>query len=213
MLTPDFIAKVAFDPSSRFHAEVGGVERNIKIVNPNNLTNPQYSTKVGGGILAGANGEIFKNFRLITTNYWSDAGGRYLFGQAPDVVVGPDGKLSPVHSGGTVDGFEWRLGSWLWYGYYGGIYIQKNVVIDTNGKPVGYGYTGSSQNRAINEITFGFNKTIWGSPRYGAINLMGQYEWLSRNLWYAGTGPEGTHDNTIYFDVRYTLPGSMPAIR
>ena len=79
---------------------------------------------------------------------------------------------------------------------------------------VGYGYTGSanSQNRAIQEITFGFNQTVWGNPRYGAINLIGQYEYLTRNPWYIAAGsPDQTHDNTIYFDIRYTLPGSMPA--
>jgi hypothetical protein len=26
-----------------------------------------------------------------------------------------------------------------------------------------------------------------------------------------GRGPEATHDSTIFIDVRYTLPGSMPA--
>ncbi len=86
-------------------------------------------------------------------------------------------------------------------------------MIDATGKPVGYGYTGSSnsQNKAIQEITFGFNETVWANPRYGAINLIGQYEYLTRNPWYIGTGsPDQTHDNTIYFDVRYTLPGSMP---
>ena len=31
---PDFIAKLAFDPSSRFHFEVAGIERTFKIVNP-----------------------------------------------------------------------------------------------------------------------------------------------------------------------------------
>ena len=103
----------------------------------------------------------------------------------------------------------------LLFGYYGGIYISKNVVVDTTGKTpalVGYGYTGSSnsQNKAIQEITFGMNQTVWANPRYGAINLICQYEYLTRNPWYVGTGPDQTHDNTIYFDVRYTLPGSMP---
>ena len=35
------------------------------------------------------NGEIFKGFRLITTNFWSDGEGRYLFGQAPDWLLPP----------------------------------------------------------------------------------------------------------------------------
>jgi hypothetical protein len=216
-VAPDIIAKLAFDPSSRFHFEVGGVERNFKIVNPALLS--QHFTATGAGLLVGVNGEIFKNFRLISTNYWSDGGGRYLFGQAPDLVVRANGNLSLVHSGGTIDGFEARTwkNNLLLYAYYGGIYIGRNTTIDTSaasGRPyVGYGYTGSpnSQNRAINEVTFGFNQTIWANPRYGAINAMGQYEWLSRNPWFvAANAPKGTHDNTIYFNLRYTLPGGMP---
>ncbi len=212
-LTPDFIAKVAFDPSSRFHAEVGGIVSTIKIINTANLSLGQTSTKTGGGILFGMNGEIFKGFRLITTNFWSDGEGRYLFGQAPDVLVNANATLATLHSGGTVDGFEARMGKFLLYAYYGGIYIGRDTVIDANGKPVGYGYTGSSnsQNRTVQEITFGFNETIWANPRYGAINFMGEYEYLTRNPWYVAlNAPDKTHDNTIYFNVRYTLPGSMP---
>jgi hypothetical protein len=213
-LTPDFITKFAWDPSARFHAEVGGVLSTFKILkNPSNLSNAQYTTSAGGGVLFSMNGEIFKGFRLITTNFWGDGEGRYLFGQAPDLVVGATGNLSLMHSGGTVDGFEARTGKFLWFGYYGGIYIDKNVQIDATGKPVGYGYVGSanSQNKAIQEVTFGFNETVWASPRYGAINLIGQYEYLTRNPWYiAPNSPDQTHDSTIYFDVRYTLPGSIP---
>jgi hypothetical protein len=112
-----------------------------------------------------------------------------------------------------VDGFEARIKNLLVYGYYGGIYIGRNTAIDTTGKPVGYGYSGSpnSQNKAIQEITFGFNQTLWASPRYGAINLMGQYEYLTRAPWFIATGaPEATHDNTIFVNLRYTLPGGMP---
>ena len=213
-LTPDFISKIAWDPSSRFHGEVTGLLSTFKILNnPGNLTSAQYTTKAGGGIQVGLNGEIMKGLRLISTNYWSDGGGRYLFGEAPDLVVGVNGNLSLMHAGGTVDGFEARTGKVLWFGYYGGIYIGKNVQIDSTGKPVGYGYVGSSngQNKAIQEVTFGFNQTWWSNPRYGAINFIGQYEYLTRNPWYIGTGPKDTHDNTLYFDVRYTLPGSMPS--
>ena len=149
------------------------------------------------------------------TSVWDRryAGEDYLFGQAPDVIVRPDASLSLVHAGGTVDGFEARIKNTLLYAYYGGIYIGRNTTIDAGNKPVGYGYTGSpnSQNRMIDEITFGFNQTIWASPRYGAVNFMGQYEWLSRNPWFVATGaPKGTHDNTIYINLRYTLPGGMP---
>jgi hypothetical protein len=212
-LTPDFIGKIAFDPSSRFHAEVGGVVSTFKTLNTANLALGETNTKAGGGVLFGLNAEIVKNIRLITTNFWSDGEGRYLFGQAPDLVVNANSSLSLVHAGGTVDGFEAKTGRWFWFGYYGGIYVGRDTVIDANGKLVGYGYAGSSnsQNKAIQEGTMGFNETLWANPRYGAINLIGQYEYLTRNPWYIGSGPEATHDSTVFFDVRYTLPGGMPA--
>jgi hypothetical protein len=212
-LTPDFIGKIAIDPSSRFHAEVAGIVSTFKILNTTNIALGQTDTKAGGGIQVGINGEIIKGLRLFTTNFWGDGEGRYLFGQAPDVVVNANGSMSLLHAGGTVDGFEARLGKFLLFAYYGGIYIGRDTVIDTNGKLVGYGYTGSanSQNRAIQEGTMGFNETLWANPRYGSLNLIGQYEYLTRAPWYvAPLSPDATHDNTIYFDVRYTLPGSMP---
>jgi hypothetical protein len=211
-VSPDFIAKIAFDPNSRFHFEIGGIERNFKVVNPAAL-NQKFSTQGFGGIL-GANVEVVKNLRLITTNYWSDGGGRYLFGQAPDVIVRSDGSLSPVHSGGTVNGFEATVKNTLLYAYYSGIYIERNVALDANGTTrIGYGFPGSanSQNRAIQELSFGFNQTLWRNPRYGAINFMAQYEYLTRDPWSVAVGaPKNTHDNTIYTNIRYTLPGSMP---
>ena len=167
-----------------------------------------------GGIELGINAEIIKNFRLISTNFWSDGAGRYLFGQAPDVMVRADGTLSLIHSGSTIEGFEATVKNTLLYGYYSGIYISRNTALDANGTSlIGYGYKGSanSQNRDIQEITFGFNQTIWRNPRYGAINFMGQYEWLMRAPWFVAAGaPKGTHDNTIFFNIRYTLPGAMP---
>jgi hypothetical protein len=213
---PDIIAKIAFDPNAHVHFEVAGIERTFKDWNP---TTNQTSTKAAGGGSINANVEVAPNFRLITNNYWSDGGGRYLFGQAPDVVVRADGSLSAVHAGGTVDGFETVVNkNTLLYAYYGGIYIGRNVVVDTNGSLVGYGYRGSSngQNRAIQEITFGFNQTLWKDPKYGALNFMGQYEYLLRSPWYWAAnvaGGKGTHDNTIFFNFRYTLPGGAPPVK
>ena len=222
--TPDFISKIAFDPFSRLHFEVGGVFSTFKtalnqnaagavsISAPYNL----HPTTEGGGLIAGINVGVTKNFRLISTNFWNDGEGRYMFGQAPDLVVGSNGSLHPLHSAGSIDGFEATIGKTLLYAYYGGIYIDRSVMVDANGTSlIGYGYKGSSQNRAINEVTFGFNQTMWKDPRYGAINFMGQYEWLERALWsysssLAGGAPTQTHDSTIYLDIRYTLPGSMP---
>jgi hypothetical protein len=209
-LHPDIIGKVAWDPNSRVHLEVAGLLRTFKIWNPN--TN-QHFTDVGGGGSFNANFEVVKNLRIVTNNYWSDGGGRYLFGQVPDLVLHTDGSISGIHAGGIVDGAEWTIKNTLLYAYYGGIYAGRNTAIDTNGSHVGYGFTGSSNghNRTIQEVTFGFNQTLWKNPRYGAFNVMGQYEYLFRNPWYVAPGsPKAAHDNTIYVNIRYSLPGSMP---
>ena len=209
---PDLIAKIAFDPSSRLHLEVTGIDSTFKATS---VAAPFiHNTVTGAGLQFGANAEIVKNFRVITTNFLTDGDGRYLFGAAPDLIVRANGSLSPVKAGATIDGVEAVVKNTLLYAYYGGIFIKRNTALDSNGTSlIGYGYSGSpnSQNRAINEVTFGFNQTMWRNPRYGAINVMGQYEWLERDPWFVAAGaPKNTHDNTVYMNVRYTLPGAMP---
>ncbi len=216
-LLPDFIAKIAFDPTPRVHFEIAGLQSTFKIWNitTGQPTSAKYSTKAGGGGSINGNFEVAKGFRLVTNNYWSDGGGRYLFGQAPDVIVHADGTLGLIHAGGIVEGFEANLSpNFLLYGYYGVIYIGRNVAVDANGTSlVGYGYRGSanSQNRSIQEGTIGFNQTIWKDAKYGAISFMAQYEYLTRNPWFVAlNAPKATHDNTIYLNLRYTLPGAPP---
>ena len=214
-LTPDFIAKAAFDPSPRVHFEVAGMERNFKVYNTAGPNINRYSTVVGAAGSVNGNFEVVKNFRLISNNYWSDGGGRYLFGEVPDLIVRGDGTLSPIHAGGFNEGFEATAGKFLIFGYYGAAYARRNVSIDTNGSLVGYGYRGASnsQNKTIQEVTGGFNQTIWKDAKYGALNIITQYAWFVRNPWYiAPNTPKAAHLTTVWFDVRYTLPGSAPTM-
>jgi hypothetical protein len=132
------------------------------------------------------------------------------------VIVRADGSLSPLHAGGFTEGIEGTHKNTLLYGYWGGTYIGRNTALDANGTSlIGYGYRGSanSQNRMIQEITMGFNQTLWKNARYGALNLMGQYIWEERSPWFynGGAGGHGTHMNTVYMNIRYTLPGGMPS--
>jgi hypothetical protein len=207
-LTPDIIAKAAFDPISRLHFEVGGILSTFKT---SGLAAPwSHHTTTGEGVTFGLNAGITNNVRVVASGLLSDGEGRYLFGAAPDIVVRADGSLSALHADSWISGLEGTFKNWLLYAYYSGDYIGRNVAIDANGTSlIGYGYRGAanSQNRSIQEITFGFNQTIWKDAKYGAINLMGQYEYLMRLPWYiAVNAPKATHDNTIYFNVRYTLP-------
>lgn len=211
-LAPDVIMKLALDPSQKFHFEIGGIQRSFKVWNP--TTSTTYTTAGGGGFL-NLNFELGKGFRVLTNNFLSDGGGRYIFGQAPDLIVKADGSMSLVHASSTVSGFEYTHKNTLLFVYYGGLYVGRNTAIDTNGKYVGYGYTGSSsgQNRAVQEATFGLNQTIWKDAKYGALNFIGQYSYLTRNPWYIAAGqPSNASLNMVFFDLRYTLPGSAPTL-
>jgi hypothetical protein len=209
---PDIIAKIAFDPSSRAHIEVAGIERTFKVWNPGIN---QYSTKAGAGGSINANVEVVKHVRLISNNFWSDGGGRYLFGTAPDLVLRADGTISPIHVGGFNEGFEAQVNpNLMLWGYYGAVFVGRNVAVDANGSLIGYGYHGApnTQNRSIQEGTIGFTKMFWKDPKYGSLSFIGQYEYATRNPWYVPANtPKSAHDNTIYLDLRYTLPGGVPA--
>jgi hypothetical protein len=214
-LAPDVIAKLAFDPSSKFHLEFAGVEIANKIANPASTPAFQTYSKVGGAGSVNLSFELAKGFRILTNNYWGAGGGRYIFGQAPDFIIRGDGSLSLVHSGSTVSGFEWTAGRNLLYGYYGGVYIAKNMALDTNGTTkIGYGPISSDgQNRAIQEITFGTNTTLMRDPKWGALNLMFQYSYLQRNPWLAAAGaPTNAHVDMGFVNLRYTLPGAAPTL-
>jgi hypothetical protein len=216
---PDIISKIAFDPNLRVHVEVAGVLDGVRIFNPNPppaLGSYQHFNKHGGGGSINGNFEVYKNLRLITNNFWSDGAGRYLFGEAPNFILRANGNPSLIHSGSTVDGFEYTYGKSVFYIYYGGIYVGRNTALDANGTSlIGYGYRGSanSQNRSMQEITGGWNQTFFRDAKYGQVSTFLQYAYFWRNPWFvAPNAPKNAHQNAVWFDVRYTLPGSAPAV-
>ncbi len=216
-LHPDIIGRIAFDPKlpngRAFHLEIGGMARTFKVWNP--LSGQSFRAPGIGGQL-NLNVELFKGFHFLSNNFWGDGGGRWIFGQSPDLIVRSDGSLSPMHSGSTVTGFEYTPKNTLLYAYYGGVYIGRNVAVDaSNGKFVGYGYPGSpnTQNRTIQEATFGLTQTLWKDPRYGALIVMGQYSYLLRNPWAVASGePARALANMVFLNLRYALPGSAPKL-
>lgn len=217
---PDIIAKFVADPSARFHFEVGGIARFFQVYNQATATH--YSTTGGAGFVNLDFG-LTKQLRLLTHNYWSDGGGRYIFGQAPDLVVRANGSVSPMHSGSTVDGVEFTHSNTTLSGYYGLVYIPRNVLVDTNGCNIGWGFgpsaiTGcaapsSGHNRSIQEGTIGFINNFWKDAKYGALSLIGQYSYVTRDPWFVAAGqPNNAHTNMVFIDLRYTLPGSAPTL-
>jgi hypothetical protein len=121
-----------------------------------------------------------------------------------------------VKANATVDGFEYTHHDTMVYAYYGGEFVTANSDTDTNGKPIGYGYDGgpTGQNRKLEEYTLGFSQTFWKDAKYGALALMGQYAQVTRTpFWVASGEPANARINEVYFNLRYTLPGSAPATK
>lgn len=223
-LYPDIIFKGAFDghigDGQIMHLEGAAMVRSFRdtfavnaagapIASGTPATFHSSSATAAAGEL-NANLELLKNIRVIANTFFGSGNGRYLLGQAPDVVIRADGSISPVHSYSTVDGIEANIAKkTLLTAYYGAIYIKRNVAVDTNHSFIGYGFAGSSntQNRAVQEGTIGITQTLWKNASYGALSLISQYSYLTRNPWAVAAGaPRATHTNMYWLDLRYTLP-------
>jgi hypothetical protein len=156
-LHPDLIVKTAFDfggEGHHQHFDFAGLFRSFKEVNlvastPNsNLTgaNTVTDTIHGGGVEAGMNLELIKNFHFIGTVFWGSGAGRYIASTAgPDVVVRPDGTLAGVKSGSVIGGFEWQVNSkTLFYGYGSGAYFGRAAyAVGTSELATGAGSPGT----------------------------------------------------------------------
>jgi hypothetical protein len=220
-LHPDIIPKIAYDTDisgKHFHVEAAGLITSAKdtVLLPANPTFT-HNTTTGAGISGAINFELVKGFRLVANGFYSDGGGRYIFGMGPQAVIRPDGTISMVHSGSGIGGFEAQVTkSTMFYGYYGGAYYQRNFFPDTSAgaKPgtfAGFGApaTGTTtiQNRSIQEGTVGWIQTFWKNPQYGALQLITQGSYLTRSPWFIALGaPKNAHLTMGWIDLRYVLP-------
>ena len=224
-LHPDVIVKTAFDwkPRGRaFHLEVAGLIRSFKDFN--NLVTPNATDSVTSGSGAvNLNFEMFKGFRLIANTFYGEGGGRYIGGLGPDLVVKPNGALSAVHSASGVGGFEWQVTPRLLFdSYYSGAYFARNFALlastatptpECNGVSgftcIGFGFPGSANtnNRTIQEGTFGFTQTLLGSSEHGRLQFITQSSYVVRSPWsVAPRSPKNAHTFVEYVDLRYVLP-------
>jgi hypothetical protein len=206
---PDFIAKIAYDTKvsgKALHFEVAGLSRQFR-------TSPAPGTYYGAQALGGSFNavlEVVKHLNLIATSFYSSGGGRYIAGLGPDLIVGPNGSISPVHSMAGIAGFEYAPSpKSQFFAYYGGTYFDRNYAVVSPGSYLGFGFPGSSTatNRQIQEPTFGYVQTFWRNPNYGALQFITQYAYVTRALWYAAPGtPSTAHANMLFGALRFTLP-------
>jgi hypothetical protein len=141
-----------------------------------------------------------RNLSFVGNAYLSDGGGGYIFSEAPDFVVNPPNRagaytISQVKSGSYLVGLELKATpQTALFGYYSGIGIERNAAQQANGSSVDYGYMGSpnTQNKAINELTFGAVQTLWKEPAHGALQIIAQASYADREPWYVAPGaPRG----------------------
>jgi hypothetical protein len=207
-IRPDFVAKIAYDTrisGKGLHFDLAGFSRQFR-------TSPaegKYYGAQGFGGSSAAILEVARNFRLITTLFYGSGGGRYLVGLGPDLTVGPDGSISPVHSMGGIAGFEYApTPKSQFFGYYGGTYFKRNYTVVGPGSYLGFGFPGSSSaNRQFQEPVIGYYYTYWRNPKYGALQLITEYAYLTRAPWYVAPGtPSTAHAHMIFTSLRFTLP-------
>ena len=221
-LHPDIIVKTAFDRTlagKALHVDIGGVARSFKDFS--NLSVPRATdTIVEGAGQFNAIFEVFKGFHLIGNAFYGEGGGRYVGALGPDVVVKPDGTLSPVRSGSAIFGYEWQLTPQLVVdGYYSGAYFWRNYRTTTSalGAPcgsvsafcVGFGFPGSanSDNKDYQEATIGLTPTIWSSPNYGRLQFISQFSYIVLAPWYVPSGnPKNAHAFISFVNLRYIIP-------
>jgi hypothetical protein len=212
---PDIIPKIAYDTDlggKHFHVEAVGLVTRLRALPALGATK---SSVIGGGGSLNINLEVVKNVRLFVTSFYSDGGGRYIFGSGPDAVLRPNGTVSLVHAESGIGGFEWQLNKkTLISAYYGADYFQRNFFVDNSAgaKPntfVGFGGPGSSNaaNRSIQEPTLDWVTTFWKNPQYGALQLMTQVSYLTRSPWVVVAGtPKNARSSMAWANIRYVLP-------
>ena len=188
------------------HVEAAALSSQFRTYTPAGLH--AYALGTGGSVNAVL--EVARNFRLTLTSFYNSGGGRYILGLAPDLTVSTNGSISLVHSMSGIGGFEYQITpASLVYGYYGGVYAMRNYSVVSAGSCLGFGFPGSSSaaNRFIQEPIFGYVRTFWKSPSYGALQFITQYSYLVRAPWYVPAGtPENAHTHMVFADLRFVLP-------
>jgi len=135
-VTPDVIAKVAWDPGYG-HYELYGLGRSFR-----DRAGDRNNTIFGGGVGAGMILPLGRQVDFQLSGLAGEGIGRYGSAQLPDVTVKPNGTLAPISAYQALAGLVYRPTSdWTLYGYAG---IEKadskHYTAAVNGATLGYGY-------------------------------------------------------------------------
>jgi len=146
-VSPDFVAKLAFQPSFGGHYEIFGVASAFRNrIYPNATASTASAagafnnTIWGGGLGANARWLVAQKKLELALHYLGGNGvGRYGSSTLPDLTVYGNGYLHLVRSYQGLASVELHLPKWDWYFYGGAEYAGRQASLLANGKPVGYG--------------------------------------------------------------------------
>jgi len=211
-MTPDFVFKGSFDGKPRgdrsIHFDVGTVSRVFRSWNGRSVYGKEHA--FGWGVGTNFSVELTQGVRFVLQGFAGAGAGRYIGGLAPDVVVRPNGTISPIHSYSWVSGIEVAPNKTTGlYAYYSGVYAQRNSVLNSDGVCcVGFGYPGANTNadRLIEELTAGYSKVLWNFENVGSVQWGVQYAYQWLEPWVIGTGPSSAKQNMVFAQMRYNLP-------
>ncbi len=152
--TPDFVAKLAFEPGWG-HWEVFGIGRSFRDRIYSTAAAPYNSTSWGGGIGGGFRAPLADNKVTIgLKGLWGAGVGRYGSSTIADVTIEPTGVIAPLHGFSALSTVELNPNKRLnVYMNYGGDYIYRDILSTTAN--VGYGNPLATMTGCNNEIPAG----------------------------------------------------------
>lgn len=213
-VAPDMVLKAAADTAFG-HYELYGLGRFFRSSVAGN-----DETTFGGGVGAGAIIPIVPDLlKVQASGLWGRGIGRYASGQLPDVIIKPDGSLSPVSEYDLLLGAQFTPNSDLTlYGYVGrekagsDTYSSLITVGDVQLGPYSYGYGSPAYNNSgcytlgaaastcvantsdLNEVTGGLWWKYYSSP-LGNLQFGLQAAYIQRHT-FGGLG--GAPDGSIF---------------
>jgi hypothetical protein len=188
-LTPDVIAKLAFDaPVAHFELKAVGSTFRDRIVDTTKASlfgGSRTIVRTGGGVGFGLGVKPAGKFVDIgLSGLWGRGIGRYGTSQLPDATARPDGDIDPIRAAHGLFSIELHPTSKLdIYDYLGGEYEYRDAYTTGAGKPVGYGSPLAS-NAGCEIESFSTNTANY-NPGAGTCNADTRIIWQDAvGFWY-----------------------------
>lgn len=235
-ISPDFVAKAAFEPGWG-HYEIYGIARFFR-----DRVYPNAGTKSAAGVFnsTATGGGIGGNIRVPTFHKKLDVGlhvlagagvGRYGSSTLPDVTFKPDGTFEPLRGGSALGSLEFHATPKLdLFTYYGGDYVGR-ALYTVGTTQLGYGRPTLASTGCSTEVApaAGGASTAIGpancSPDTRAVKELSlgywydfykgnrgrlrqavQYSYFTKDTWRGTGGSPTAVDSTVWTSFRYYLP-------